>query len=177
MSKDNPRSQNQKAVAEERRARVSQLFRQGKLHCEIAKIVGVNVDTITADVRAIRAEWKENRLEAIDELVDEQNAKLLMAEREAWEAYYRSCQDAEITTEIDSPYGTTTKHEKRGQCGDPRYLKLYLEAIQQRREMLGLDAPKKTDMSLKGSLEYTPPPTREEVAAKLRQLLGRSKSG
>jgi hypothetical protein len=171
-SRPSRRSQNQRAISEERRVRVSDLYRQGKAFYQIAKLLNVCVDTITEDMKAIRAEWRAQRLANMDEAVAEQLAKLDLTEREAWEAYRRSCKNAEIRKTTKDALGRTHESkELRGQAGDPRFLSIVQNAVKQRRELLGLDAPVKTEANVRTTVETQPPLSRDEVAERLRQKL------
>lgn len=162
-----PRSQQQSAATAERRVRVAELYCQGKAFYEIAKLVGACVNTITEDMKANRAEWRERRSLAMDAAIEEHLAKIDEAERKAWVAWDRSVQDAVAkvtTTEHDGK--TSTREEERGQAGDPRFLEIVLKCCKQRCDLLGLEAPKKTEVTL----EQKPPATRAEVAAVILQL-------
>ena len=166
--KPSRRSYNQKAVAEERRARISELHRQGKKQYEIAKEVGCDVNTVVDDIKVLRAEWAKARLGNMDEVIGEQLAKLDLIEQEAWVAYFRSCEDARIERVTDGEHGCTMI-EVRGQTGDPRHHDTILKIIKQRREMLGTDAPTKSEE--KQTVEYKPLPLRDELAALLRSKI------
>lgn len=172
-SRPSPRSKQHTAVTAERRTRVAELYCQGKPHHEIAKIVGCNVNTVTDDMQANRAEWRERREFAMDKSIEEQLAKIDEAERAAWVAYERSVQNAvaKITT-TDDDGKTTTRDEERGQAGDPRFIDIVLRCVKQRCELLGLDAPKKTEVKV----DYQPPLTRAELTAKLLEIRARNQA-
>lgn len=165
------RSKQQRDISAERRAQVSKLYRQGYAQYEIAKLVGACVNTITNDMAANRAEWREARLMNMDEIVAEQLAKIDLTEREAWEAWEKSKQDAKAISRTKDSGGeggarTTVRRERRGQYGDPRFSEIVLKCIAQRCKLLGLEPPDKSEVKI-----YQPPLSREELAEKLRQQL------
>lgn len=111
---------------------------------------------IEADAQAAAADRAAEiaaTLEALSEL-----------EREAWEAWERSKQPAvteveEHGTGAQGPIDkdrTTTEH----QTGDASYLSQVQQALAQRRALLGLDAPTRTDVQLtanvKGYVQVSP---------------------
>lgn len=173
------RSQQQGAVTAERRARVSNLYRRGYAFVEIAKLVDVHPNTITDDLKALKAEWRETRLMNMDEAIAEQLAKIDLTEREAWDAWEKSKQDAKLFSKTDDSGTdeggprTITRRERRGQYGDPRFHDVVLKCIAQRCKLLGLEPPEKSEVSL----EYKPPPTRAEVWAMFQQIREQKRRG
>jgi transposase len=155
-----------------RRVRITQLRLRGYTIREIAAALNVNKSTIEVDLKAIREEWKAERLSFMDEAVGEQIAKLDQAERETWEAWERSQQPATATIETVSADGEVEiRTETRPQYGDPRFPTLALSAIKARNELLGLNAATKTEAKV--AVEYVPPPSRADVADVLQKLRGR----
>ncbi|MHC4403967.1 MAG: terminase gpP N-terminus-related DNA-binding protein [Planctomycetota bacterium] len=126
---------------EQRRQQVAELYLQGWSQAAIARELSVSQPTVSSDLQAIRAEWRESRVRDFDEAVGIELKKLECLEREAWSAWRRSQHPAESTkvTQV----GSNKKAEKtvKEQHGDPRYLELVYRAITGRRTLLGLDAP------------------------------------
>jgi len=52
---------------EERRTKVSDLYRKKYRQHEIAKILGVSQTTICHDIQALHAEWKESRIDNVEQ--------------------------------------------------------------------------------------------------------------
>lgn len=161
-----PRSKQHRDQGEARRALVAALYLDHYRQGEIARELGVHINTVTADIKALREEWRAARLTNMDEIFAEQLAKLDQTEREAAAEWHRSKKDAEIQRTVRGPEGTTTTTERRGQCADPRYREIILKCIAQRCKLLGLEPPEKSEVQI-----YQPPLSREELAEKLRQQL------
>lgn len=161
----------------ERRARVAKLYTSNMPLYQIAVELGVDREVITDDLKALRAEWREARLTNMDEAIAEQLAKLDHAEREAWVEWERSKKNAKArikTTETAMGIATTkVRKEVRGQCGDPRYEDIILKCITKRCELLGLDAPKKSEMDVN---VHKPPLTRAELMAVIANIRERTQS-
>jgi hypothetical protein len=127
----------------------------------IAKQLNVSHTTIGKDVKAIRGEWKEQRLRDWEERLAEELAKLDQQEQELWTAWERSKRDAteerEQTkrVELDLPDGDvrvpgteiTHTHIERGRLPDPRYMEAILRCQDRRARLLGLDAPDRLDIT------------------------------
>jgi hypothetical protein len=64
------------AEIEERRRQVATLLLSGGTYAQIGRAVGVSAGQVAKDVKAIRQEWKEERAEKYDELVDEECKRL-----------------------------------------------------------------------------------------------------
>jgi hypothetical protein len=121
--------------------------------------------TVSKDLAHLRAQWRAAASHDFAAKQAEELAKLAHLEREAWEAWERSCEVAETTSEkmvladakessAVSPKGavkeTTAsvlvkviyRRRIRGRCGDPRFLELVARCIEIRLRMFGfLDAP------------------------------------
>lgn len=131
----------------ERRRRVAALYLRGETQAEIASAVGVDQGTVSRDLEALHADWKGSGLIDFGERKGQELARLDVLERVAWQAWERSCQDAEKTVRKRVPAGdghrVETTHTREGQAGDPRFLERVGWCIDRRCELLGLDPPKK----------------------------------
>src|SRR5215470_6011252 len=92
----------------ERRHQVIRLYCQGVYQSEIARLVGVDTATVCRDLQALHEEWKAEHAEALERRKAEQLAKIDHEETVAWEAWERSCQDAESEDTV-TVSGRTTK--------------------------------------------------------------------
>ena len=160
-----PRSESQR---ERDRAIVSDLYLQGWNQQEIADKIGVNRNTVGADIKALLKEWKKNR----NGLADEFEGRYRLIYREAYLAWLRSKEDAETTTQeaIEGADGiggdklnkgrlkVSTRRE--GQSGNPALLAQAMAALKAIREMFGVDAAGKVELSGPGG---TPLPFSEIV--------------
>lgn len=90
-------------------------------------------------------------------------ARTYEIEREAWEQWYRSTEDAVKETIKSVPYAgngngdvVDAKTEKtvvrEGQSGNPALLDKILKAMERRARLLGLDAPEKIDLNQSGEI-------------------------
>lgn len=131
------------AVAE-RRVGVARMYLQGMSQAEIAEKYDLDRTQITKDLKAIRQQWLESRLADYNELIHRELASIEEVERNAWEGWHRSCENAVTvkrtgTGEAETDTETTVK----GQAGDASFLKVILDCCKRRCDLLGLDAPKK----------------------------------
>ena len=157
-----------------RRERVARHYLQGMSIRQIAGKIGVDFITAYRDLVACREEWRAARIGFTDRVVAEQLEKLDRYELEANESWERSKQPAKSTTIIEDDDGKTkTRIERQESSGDPRFLALAVDIVKQRRELLGTDAPKKTESTVNATVTYQHPPSRQEVADKVREAVNR----
>lgn len=108
---------NQKKVQiAQRRQTVIQMITQGRTQMEIASELGVTQGTVSADLKAALAEYRQTLSAPIDEVFTNEMLKLDQLEREIW-----------------SVYRTLPPHKK-----DPRLFHLLLNVSIQRQKILGL---------------------------------------
>ncbi len=104
-----------------------------------------------ARVAILRAMAKMPPIEDLVALRQHELDKLDEIEREAWEQWYRSTQDAESRTEAETKDGTFVTERKEGQSGNPALLDKIIKASERRAKLLGLDAPEK--LAVSGNLD------------------------
>jgi hypothetical protein len=169
------RCKENKRLIELRRIAVADRYLKGMSIKQIAADLSINDRLICSEIEAIRSEWKAARVGFVDQAVLEQLEKIDQLEREAWAAYERSCRPAKSTTITEDDDGNTvTKIERRESAGDPRFLALVDKQVEQRRKILGLDAPVKTESNINATVtHYQPPKTREELAAEVQKMRDR----
>jgi transposase len=150
-----------KTEIENRRQQVSDKYLRGMPQMQIADELGVNQATISRDLAELRKEWLERSINHIDQKKAIELAKLDRLEVTFWEAWELSLKDVEtITEEVGGKYGPKTTTRREGQSGNPAFLEGVLKCINKRCELLGLDAPKRTELTgargepLKVHLEY-----------------------
>ena len=143
-----------RAEIERDRRRIADLYLQGWLQADIAKDIGVAQSTVSRDLVALHGEWKKSALLDFNEAKAQQLAKIDRLEREYWEAWARSCEDAET---VRQEGGTKSKDGKllppdkvvrtsKGQAGDPRFLQGVQWCIDRRIKILGVDSAQKLDI-------------------------------
>lgn len=126
-----------------RREKVAQLYLSGKTQNELAKLLDVNQSTISRDLEAIRKQWQERALIHFDEIKARELARIDRLEREYWEAWERSQEDAEIAKQIGTVKdGKLTdgraEKTKKGQSGNPSFLAGVQWCIEQRLKIFGV---------------------------------------
>lgn len=108
---------------------------------EVAERLECSTQTISLDLRAVRAEWQSQAMKKMEEAVEAELAKIDQTEMEAWAAWMRSQGDAEKKTEGDGG----KKRTARTQYGDAKFLEIVLRCVEQRCKLLGLDAAKRQE--------------------------------
>jgi len=91
------------------------------------------------DVRRNNADLVANELERLNAI-----------EREAWQAWEASKQPAKLlrkTSRGDADTGATTQ-QIADQTGNPAFLNVVRQCVQDRRDLLGLDAPKRAELAV-----------------------------
>ncbi len=126
-----------------RRARVARAYCRGESQVAIAAAEQVAQSTVSTDLKWIRAEWLRSLLQDFGARKAEELAKLDHLESVAWQAWERSCQDAETlharTEQANGQPGrTVTEKTVKGQSGDPRFLEQVFRCIDARCKVLGL---------------------------------------
>lgn len=124
---------------------------------EISRRFKVSVSVISRDLKAMDIEWKETRIDFLDQQKKLAAEELQRLKGELWVEWQRSKNAAESeTTEEHAmrmqgnaepaklPTVKTTK-TKKGQCGDPRYADQIRGIWGDLRKLWGMDAPIKTE--------------------------------
>jgi hypothetical protein len=155
-----PRSPAEELRIESRRLKVAELYLHGtRSFSQLAREVGVDKAQISRDFKHIRKLWRQTYVEDWNAAKDEELARIADIEQKAWLAWERSCKDVETTEVIGTRQGGKSIPEKikkitKGQAGESRYLAIILKCVEQRRLLLGLDAPKKIDHTTDGQPFY-----------------------
>ena len=134
-------------IARDRR-KMADLYLQGWLQCDIAERLGLSAPTVSNDLRSLQSEWRKSALVDFNKAKANELAKIDRLEREYWEAWQRSVQDAETTRQEGDPRSKPTKVVKtyKGQCGNPQFLAGVQWCIERRCKLLGIDAAQKESM-------------------------------
>lgn len=157
----------------DRRVKVAERYLRGVYQADIAKELDVDQSTISRDLTALHKEWMQTALVDINERKAEELAKVDQLEREYWGAWERSKEDAEVETiekigksngESVTPDRIKQNKRREGQSGNPAFLSGIQWCINKRCEILGLDAPKRQEVTgadggaLKLEVEYVNDP-------------------
>lgn len=137
-----------------RRRHVSRLALAGVKNQEIADELGVDIAAVRSDLTHLSKQWKREAKRSTDKLIREQLGRLSTLEAEYWEAWEASKKPTTKTskqTKKSTKNGdeTTAKVDTTTTSGDPRFLEGVHKCIEQRRKLLGLDAPEKTESIIK----------------------------
>lgn len=129
---------------------VAEQYLAGQPQSAIAEKVGVNQSTISRYLRTLQTRWQAQAQEAFEAKLARELARIDRLEREHWEAWARSQQDAETVRQKQTGKGDTAKVEAekttRGQVGDPRFLDGIQWCIEQRLKIMGAYAPTKLEV-------------------------------
>jgi hypothetical protein len=143
-----------------RRARVAELYLQGRYQWEIACALDVTQATVSRDIAALHQQWETSGIFNFDAAQRKELARIDALEREYWIAYHASKEDKESTAteKTDTPDGARLKAavRKERRDGNPAFLAGVQWCITQRCKILGFEAAKKLDVRGKegGPIEF-----------------------
>lgn len=147
------RSQLEAAKLSARRAEVFRRFIAGEPQIEIGRALGISPPLVCLDIQAAVAEFRERNRGSIAEAAEHELRRLNYIELNAALDYERS----------------RLKDNGEKQPGDPRYLKIMLECSQERRKLMGVDAPARSE--IKTTSEIRTFKTRDEMQADVLKLV------
>jgi len=127
----------------------SNLYLHRKPIEEIARLMGLTYETVRRDLVKVRESWLQMAREDFGQRQADELARIDHLETVSWEAWDRSIGEVkssqkEVTEETK---GTKTKARitKKDVGGDPRFLDKVAWCINKRCEILGLNAPIRTE--------------------------------
>lgn len=142
------------------RREIARLYLQGMYQADIAERLGLSQPTVSRDIQLLIEEWKVERVYDINEAKARELAKVDNLELEYWEAWHRSQENAEKEVKKQkavpgkakgaSVINQEIQKTSEGQTGDPRFLSGVQWCIERRCLILGVDAPKKSDITSGG---------------------------
>lgn len=91
----------------------------------------------------LKERWKEDAAEKIDDAKARELAKINNLEREYWKAWLRSLGPVKVKKAKKSLEKGSIENSEYDSLGDPRYLEGIRNCMKARRELWGLDAPKR----------------------------------
>jgi hypothetical protein len=136
----------------ERRKKVAARYLRGQTQWEIARAFEVEQATISNDLKAIHAEWLKEATLDRGEWTARELARIDEVERQAWAAWAKSQEDAEVLRAKRRGDVAETEKIIKGQSGDPCFLDIILKCIERRCGLLGLDAPKQLEFTERQSI-------------------------
>lgn len=124
------------------RQEIASRYLRGEYQADIARDLGISQQTVSLDLKAIRAAWLASSIRDYDAAIAQELARIDEVEREYWSAWEKSKQDKEITYQEAGGDGHKKKVSLRreGQAGMPAFLDGVLKCIERRCRLLGLDA-------------------------------------
>lgn len=167
MSKPQTKRRNQAKLA--RLEIISKLYLRGysirQLNAEVIKRLNLesySTRTTLNDIRTLLAEWKENRLDNMDDAVQLELERIDETVRELWGQWEKSKED--YTATVNTRKGAPRRNAETGQrdiqtysveersnnvvgLGNPSYISEIRQQLAERRKLLGLYAPERRDIS------------------------------
>jgi predicted transcriptional regulator len=137
------RSKRETLAQDKRREVVADLYLKGWSQMAIAAHLGLSQATISNDLKAIQAQWRESSVRDFDSARERELRKLDRVERESWAAWERSQKPTQSAVMSTDGSEQRTQKTVKEQCGDPRFLEQIVRCIASRRALLGIDAPTK----------------------------------
>lgn len=132
-----------------RRMKIAKLYLQGWYQWDIAKEIGCDQSTVSRNLEAIRKQWKEAAVRDFNEAKEKELAKIDVLEQTYWESWMRSLTEKETTstkrTKRDKQTADEASIKKEHRDGNPDFLRGVQWCINKRCEILGLNAPVKSE--------------------------------
>lgn len=168
MSKAQHKKQNQCKLA--RLEIVSQLYKRGysirAIRAEVMRrldLATYSTQTVHRDVQTLLKEWRDNRLEDMDDALQLELSRIDDTVRELWEQWEKSKEDYTKTQRKRKGAPTHNSENNRGEggirtfsveektlnvvgLGNPAYISEIRQQLAERRKLLGLYAPEKRDI-------------------------------
>lgn len=130
------------------RERISELLLKGWSQKKIAAEMGLSTYTVNRDVAAIERLRRIYMVKNLDEVRRRELAKIDLMEKEAWDAWERSKQPLKKKkTKSVSNIPTAMEKIEEERIGAKQYLDTIQWCIERRAQLLGLDAPVRTELS------------------------------
>jgi len=133
--------------------KISQLYLSGLKQQDIADQIGHSQSTVSEYIRDLSEDWIRDGIFNMDEAKRAELAKINALEVEAWHAWRRSVglKNRKTRTTGTSAQGNAvdeTSVVKWREAGDPRFLVQIQWCINKRCEILGINAPQKSELDI-----------------------------
>jgi len=122
----------------ERRENAIRLRHQGCTYREIGKQLGVSIDIVQEDFRALRNDWLRRIARNRSVWMSEVLSDIMSVRAMAIEGYMRSTKPSLEVMDEDSEKGGKTRKTRKTRNYDPRFLSIALDCDKQRAALLGL---------------------------------------
>ena len=154
---------------------VAKLYKRGysirQINREVMVRLGLktySLATVHKDIQTLLDEWRENRIEDMDDALQLELERIDDTVRELWSQWEKSKED--YTETFNTRRGAPERNKETGQdrvktfsltestaskvgLGDPRYIAEIRQQLMERRKLLGLYAPEKKDVT--GGMSFT----------------------
>lgn len=173
-----PQTKRRNQMKEARLEIVSQLYKRGysvrSIRAEVMRRLDLStysVSTVQSDIHTLLKEWRESRLEDMDEALQLELTRIDDTVRELWEQWEKSKEDYTKTQRKrkGAPVRTANQENNSGEggirtfsieeqtqkvigLGNPAYISEIRQQLAERRKLLGLYAPEKKD--LQGGMSF-----------------------
>lgn len=138
---------------------IEDLALKGKTETEIAEELAsmrpytLSRQQVGYDLRKLAKMWEAEAIAELDAHKSKILAEVRHLQREYWDAWARSCEDAETQRiegapprgDSDKPTAAKLVTTRKGQAGDPRFLQGVQWCIERRCKILGVDAPQRAE--------------------------------
>lgn len=126
------------------REQVAELYAQGVPQHEIAKRVGINRNQVQYDLRCIEEEWRKSAVDDMAAQKQWQLVKINNIEAEMWAAWElskskRATKKRFSVTDAGETKVTSGEQRDETHSGDPRYMAIIMQCVQERSRLLGLN--------------------------------------
>jgi hypothetical protein len=142
----------QAVIAEE----VCTQYLRGLPQYRIAAELEVSIDIVRDIIDQSREVWMERAGRAMSEMIAEQVAKIDAVEQNAWECFEKSKKDFlethKATEDTDKGIANKSKTVHRKQVGGIDWMKIILQCVKQRCDLLGLGEESKDSSQAHGSM-------------------------
>lgn len=150
--------------------KVASMYLRGSTFGDIAKALEISVETVRRDMKRARQLWRKRAERSYARHLNEQLARLDEVETAAWIGWQRSLRD-ELTTGTEDGFRgdstvDVTKINRRSQAGNASMLKIIMDVVRQRSELLGLMDEETRNAATEGQTQTVTVvvDTREEAA-------------
>ena len=180
---------------------VAQLYKRGnsirKIRYEVMRRLDLStysVSTVHSDIKTLLTEWRESRLENINDALELELARIDDTVRELWDQWEKSKEDYTSTTRTQKGAPVTRQQEDNNQeqraseeirtfrvertdknvvgLGNTAYIAEIRQQLQERRKLLGLYAATRTEVTGKDGTPLIPieKMTEEEIRAEIEKI-------
>lgn len=174
---------------------VAKLYKRGysyrQIQAEVMERLSLKtygLRTVCADVHTLLAEWRETRLENMDEALQLELERIDETVRELWEQWEKSKDDYTHTVNTRKgapsrnastgaseikPYSVEIRDSNVVGLGNPSYISEIRAQLAERRKLLGLYAPEKRQVESRvdGTIELAKM-TEDEIRAEIARITG-----